>query len=136
MRVIAVLCALLAAVGCAGPRVGGVRVANLNKWYIATELQFQRAPVPIEQVAFFEKAPQDRSYKVIGHIAPHPEAFDTYPEFVNAIRAAGSLHGADAVFIDSQDVQQSWNFRFNSWGGGGGVQRHVIIRAKAIIWDK
>ena len=93
-------------------------------------------PVPIDQVAFFEKAPEDRPYKVIGHVTPHPEAFDTYPDWVKAIRAAASLHGADAVFIDSQDIKESWFVRFNTLRARGGKEMQISYRAKAIIWDK
>ncbi len=130
------LCVCLAILGCAGPRVGGVRVAKLNEWYIPTEAGLQRAAVPLEQVAFLDKSPENRAFQVIGLITPHPEAFKTFPEVVNAIRAAASLHGADAVFIDSQQVDKSWQFSFNQWGGGGGVRRQIYTKAKAIVWDK
>ena len=88
--------------------------------------------MPLERVAYFEQAPTDRKFKVIGYVAPPPEAFHTFPEFANAIRAAGALHGADAVFIDSQKESSRWEFGVF----GGSNRRELNVRGKAIVWEK
>jgi hypothetical protein len=136
MKLLIALCILVGVMSCNVPRVGGVRVAKLNEWYIPTEPSLQRAAVPLDQVAYLDTTPTNRAFTVIGFVSPHPDAFKSYPEIVNAMRAAGSLHGADAVFIDSQSVNEGWKFSFNQWGGGGGKYRKIAMRAKVIVWEK
>ena len=62
----------------------------------------------------------------------------SWGETLNAVRAAASLYGADAVFVDSQqEVLQGWAFSASQYGAsGGGGGKSVQIRAKAIVWEK
>jgi hypothetical protein len=54
---------------------------------------------------------------------------------LNAVRAAASLYGANAVYIDQEREMEGWGFNINQWGGGGGKWRTVQVRATAVVWD-
>jgi hypothetical protein len=92
-----------------------------------------RQPVMLEQVAFLQEPP-DKPYTVVGIITPPPGEYDTEAEAVKAIRRVAALHGASAVYIESQTTAEGWKFSASPWGASGGTDNDVIFRAKAIVW--
>jgi len=109
----------------------------LRAWYVPTEDTTSQARVPYERVAFLDAPPSDRQYRVIGYICPPVGKFHSWGERLNATRAAASLYGADAVYIDQQSEGELWSFKVNQWGGGGsgGKYKDVHIRAVAIAYE-
>jgi hypothetical protein len=92
--------------------------------------------VPLEHVVFLDNAPTDRKYRLIGYVSPPIRKFHSWGESLNAVRAAASLYGADAVFLDSQKELEGWGFSASQYGASGGKWRDVQIRAKAIVWEQ
>jgi len=57
----------------------------------------------------------------------------SWGETLNAVRAAASLYGADAVFLDSQ---KDLGFSASQNDVSGRKWRDVQIRAEAIVWEQ
>ncbi len=72
----------------------------------------------------------------IGYVCPPAGRFRSWGELLNAIRAAASLYGADAVYVDQQKEMEGWGFSINQWGGGGGKWRTVQVRATTVVWEE
>jgi len=129
---------LLVFVGCASPSVCGFKEEQLAKWYVPTSNGADRHSVPCEHVAYLDEPPTNRTYSVLGWVAP-PAKFRSWGEAINAARAAPSLHGADAVFIDQQQIASGgWEFSAGvGFASGGSLKGKVVqVRYKVIAWDK
>lgn len=94
-----------------------------------------RQPVTLESVAYLQEPPS-KPYTVVGIITPPAGEYETEAEAVKAMRRLAALHGADAVFIESQSVAEGWRFVASPWGAAGGTADDVIFRAKAIVWNQ
>ena len=108
---------------------------DAQRWYVPLD-NIPRAANKMEQVAFLEAEPKDRSFKVIGIVAPADDEYDSYAETVNAARLSAALHGADAIFLISEEEGARWGFRAGEVSAGGGSKTTTKIRAKAIVWTK
>ena len=93
--------ATLLLAGCGTPKIGGFKQEDLRRWYVPGE-GTSRPSVAYERVAYLDAPPTDRKYRVIGYVAPPSRRFHSPGELLNAIRAAASLYGGDAVFVDNQ----------------------------------
>jgi len=124
---------ILAFVGCR-TRVGGIEVVDMEPWYVPSE-KTQRPAVPLEHVAYLDAAPTNRAFQVLGYVSPPAGMGRSWAGLINAVRACASVHGADAVFLDSEREFQGWGFGFIGQGGGGGSFRKLQVRAKAIAWE-
>ena len=91
-------------------------------------------PVSYDHVQFLQSPPQ-RSYTEIGIITPPEDEYETEAEMVKALRKEAGKHGADAIFIESQDEKQGWSFGAGPFGASGGSGTLVKVRAKAIVWN-
>ncbi|MGH9368803.1 MAG: hypothetical protein ACRD3M_14150 [Thermoanaerobaculia bacterium] len=114
-------------------------IENAQKWFVPLD-QTVRAKRSVSQVAFLEKEPTDRKFKVIGIVAPAESEYDSYAEAINAARLSAALHGADAIFLISDEEGEKWGFKVSrdAIGGsaGGGSGKTFKIRAKAIVWTE
>lgn len=132
---IVVVSSLLLA-GCRSPRIAGIKETSLRAWYVPTVETAEQARVPYQRVTFLDSPPEDRSYRVIGYVYPPSGKFRTRGEALNAIRAAASLYGADAVFVDQTSVQEGWGATMSPGDAFAGKSKTVqLIRAQAIIWN-
>ncbi|HEX8407952.1 MAG TPA: hypothetical protein VF883_03750 [Thermoanaerobaculia bacterium] len=93
-----------------------------------------RGPVSYQNVQFLQ-APPDHPFTEIGIITPPEDEYETEAEMVMAIRKEAGKHGADAIFIESQDEKQGWSFGAGPFGASGGSGTFVKVRAKAIVWN-
>ena len=89
-----------------------------------------RSPVSYEHL---QTAP-DRPYLEIGIITPPEDEYETEAVMVKALRKEAARHGADAIFIETQDEKQGWHFDVGRFGGSGGSGTLTRVRAKAIVW--
>ncbi|GEM_PF-5013019 len=93
-----------------------------------------RPAVAYEHVQFLQTAPE-RPYTEIGIITPPESEYDTEAEMVKAVREEAARHGADAIFIESQDEKEGWHFSAGRFGASGGSGTSMRVRAKAIVWN-
>ena len=97
-------------------------------------LQTSPRPVVAFQHVQFLQAPPDKPYVEIGIITPPEDEYETEAEMVKALRREAARHGADAIFIESQDEKEGWHFSGGRFGASGGTGTTVKVRAKAIVW--
>lgn len=111
----------------------GCTTAQMETWFVPLD-QTRRIEKDVQYVAFLEKEPTDRAFKVIGIVAPPDDYFDSYAATINGIRETAGLFGADAVFLISEEEGSKWGVS-RSRGEAGSDETHKI-RAKAIVWVK
>ncbi len=115
-------------------RICGFDPDDLEKWYVVQSPTQRSKKVDCDRVAFLESEPTGRRYTVVGLIAPPDGEFSSYAETINAIRALAAVHGADAVFVVSEQSGASWSFSAGAGGASGGSKEKIRVRAKAIVW--
>lgn len=106
--------------------------STVNMWIPLTQ-SAPHAPVSYQQVQYLQ-TPPDRPYEEIGIITPPADEYETEAEAIMAIRKEAAKHGANAIFIESQNATSGWSFSGGPFGASGGATNGVAYRAKAIVW--
>ena len=119
------LCLLLMLLtGACASRFCGFSRKMLERSYVPVLAGESRTPVACDHVVFLERRPEDRRFMILGYFVPTTWKFlGAQSEMINAARAAGALHGADAVFLtDPQDLP-------------GGEYQKARFTAALIVWE-